>query len=129
MLLHVFLLKSLPYCWNLNVLSAVHARAYLPGHAYEYVHLYMYIYCAAAYRNGSYVHKRLKARKGFLYKLIYPDHFWQPGPFWQPKVVRGRTNFGSQKWSARTTFRPDQFSRDSNQVIATVLAPHGTARF
>ena len=41
---------SLPYRWNLHVLSAVHARAYLPC-IYEYVR--SYIYCAA-YRNWFY---------------------------------------------------------------------------
>ena len=31
--------------------------------------------------------------------------FGNPDQIWQPKVVRGRTNFGSEKWSARTNFR------------------------
>ena len=41
-----------------------------------------------------------KARNGFLQADI-------PGP-----LLATRTIFGNQKWSARTTFRPDQFSRD-----------------
>ena len=46
--------------------------------------------------------------------LIHSDHFWQPGPILAAKSGPGSDHFWlDQKWSTRTTSRPDHFSRDS----------------
>ena len=47
--------------------------------------------------------------------------FGNPDQIWQQKVVRGRTNFGSEKWSARTTFCPDHFHVTGPAQLRTMI--------
>ena len=80
------------------------------------------IFTAHTYYLGSYLatHHRYelnRARTGFTQVNKTRTTFGNPDQIWQPKVVRGRTNFGSEKWSPRTTFCPDQFSRDSQSTV------------
>ena len=69
-------------------------------------------YYLESYLITHHMYELNSARTGFIQVYKTRTSFGNPDHFWQPKVVRGRTNFGSQKWSARTTFCPDQFSRD-----------------
>lgn len=46
-----------------------------------------------------------------------PVHFW-----WQPKLVWGRTNFGSEKWSPQTNFSCDSPSQLCLRAWATWLS-------
>ena len=81
------------------------------------LHVRTLIFTAHTYYFGSYlikhhIYELNSARTGFIQVYKTRTTFGNPDQIWQPKVVRGRTNFGSEKWSARTTFCPDQFSRD-----------------
>ena len=68
---------------------------------------------------------RQKARRNGFLQVDIPGPFGKPDHFWQPHVVRGRNNFGSEKWSARTNFRVTACSSsnasDGGVVCATCM--------
>ena len=74
---------------------------------------YMYL---RSYLATHHIYELNRARTGFMHVNKTRTTFGNPDQIWQPIVVRGRTNFGSEKWSARTTFCPDQFSRDRSPL-------------
>ena len=94
-----------------------------------HVHVpYAYIYCThllhvprIIFNNTPYIRS---ARTGLIQVYKTRTTFGNPDQIWQPKVVRGRTNFGSEKWSALTTFCPDQFSRDRPGAFRILVDHH-----
>ena len=76
----------------------VHACTHVP---YAYIYLLHTLITSV----GSIIYALYRARTGFMQVNKTRTTFGNPDQIWQPKVVGGRTNFGSEKWSARTNFR------------------------
>ena len=58
-----------------------------------------YTYYLGSYLVTHHIYQLNRARAGFMQVNKTRSN---PNQIWQPKVFRGGTNFGSEKWSART---------------------------
>ena len=99
-------------------------------HAMLYMYTYAYIYCTHLFpwtiyltTHHIYMYELNRARSGFMHVNKTRTTFGNPDQIWQPKVVRGQTNFARTNFCVTAPGGPPPPPPHPHSGSATVTVP------